>query len=190
MKVTSRTMFSFLHRAFLLLSVVAFSSSIIGTFSSVSITLSVHAATPLTASANNPYRTKLATGYVERVDRVVTNILSRGSDLSEAQYLTYLTTISNGIKTMGQKPVYAGNPDVVNVIGYLQYEIDDIKSRLSNGNLFMDDLLNMIEASVSGTASGNTGSNTSTTTGNTTTGNNAATTASAACSDGMACSTR
>lgn len=132
-------------------------------------------ATTLTASPNNPYRTKLATGYAERTDRVVTNILARGSDLTTEQYTVYLTTISNGIRSLGQKPVYSGNPDVANVIGYLQHEVDAIKTQLANGSLFMDELTRMIDGSLAAaqatTTSGTTtpvGNNNSNTTGNTT----------------------
>lgn len=142
-------MFFHLRRTCMVIALAVIGANAFGISSTSSLSPAVaHASVTLTASPNNPYRAKLATGYAERADRVVTNILARGSDLSTSQYTVYLTTISNGIQTLGQKPVYAGNPDVVNVIGYLQHEVDAIKTQLSNGSLFMDELTRMLEGSL------------------------------------------
>lgn len=136
--------------------------------------------TTFTATTDNPYRLSLSADYVVRANRVVASILARGQDLTQDKYINYLTSISSGIKQLGERPVYANNAEVKNLINYLDYEITAIKNKLSRGDLFLDDLVNLVNNSLSAangtTGNVTTGTNTNTSNGTVTTGNTSNTT--------------
>ncbi len=80
--------------------------------------------------------------------------------MSQANYVDYLSTVSDGIAKLAAKPVYAGNKDVVNIIGYVAYELKDAKDELSSGNMLIDDFADIMNDSL---AKYQTGTNTGTT---------------------------
>lgn len=137
------------------------------------------------SSPNNPKRTALSATYTTRIDTVVANMLSRGQSLKQSEYLTYLSSISSGMKQIGAEPLYASNADIQNIIGYIDYELTDTKTKLSSGELFFDRLIVLVGNSLSSSAgttqtTGTTATTVTTTAGTQTTGTTAtATTATA-----------
>lgn len=107
------------------------------------------AAASTLASSANPYRASFTTEYAARIDKVVANILARGKDLSQDRYIVYLSSISEGIKTLVQKPAYQNNSEIRNIADYISYEIDTVKNGLSKGDTFMGDLSVLIDKTLS-----------------------------------------
>ncbi len=121
------------------------------------------------SSPNNPKRSTLSTNYTARIDPVIANMLSRGQVLDQTRYINYLSSISSGMKALGAEPVYASNMDIQNIIGYIDYELTDTKTKLSSGEMFFDRLKVLVDNSVSANSAGGgvvttTSTNTSTTT--------------------------
>ncbi len=117
-----------------------------------------------TLSGNNPHRTKFSVEYANRVDGVINRILQRGKNLSETQYINYLTNLSEGIKLLAKKPAYSSNAEVQNITSYIDYELTYIRTSLSTGEMFMEDFVRLLDsAMVESTSTGTTTSSTGTT---------------------------
>lgn len=106
--------------------------------------------TAVVASAENPYRANLSADYAARIDKMLISIFARGKGLSRDQYVTYLASLSNGIAALVQKPAYQNSLEVKNITGYLIYEIDQEKNRITGTAAFMDDLSKVASDTPSG----------------------------------------
>lgn len=94
-------------------------------------------------SANNPNRAAVAT-YSTRLDAIVISILGRGTGLSATGFTTYLKNLSTGITALAAGPKYANDAEVQKISAYLTYELTDTATALSSGNMFMDDLIVLV----------------------------------------------
>ncbi|MFZ4461804.1 MAG: hypothetical protein ACOYN2_04755 [Patescibacteria group bacterium] len=83
--------------------------------------------TTTTTAATNPFRSKFSADFAGRIDQLVVRILARGKTLSADAYVTYLTNLSSGIKSLALKSAYSGDEEVANIAGYLIYELDAVK---------------------------------------------------------------
>jgi len=108
------------------------------------------------ATTNNPFTVSVGT-YSSRVDGVIKNTLARGSNLTVEKYQVYLDTLIAGITDMKNRPAYANNSDVQNIVGYIVFELGEVKKTFSGTNTFFTDYSNLVDQAVNGTGSGTTG---------------------------------
>ncbi len=137
------------------------SEILLSQFSGTSIT-PLNASELWKSSTGNTYRSMLSVAYAERIDVVIVNILARGSSLNKENYIRYLADVNDGIAKLVSKPQYAGNKDILNIIGYVTYELKDIQDSLLSGNLLMGDFTDIVNNSLEKYQSG-TGTNVSST---------------------------
>lgn len=137
------------------------SEILLSQFSGTSIT-PLNASELWKSSTGNTYRSMLSVAYAERIDVVIVNILARGSSLNKENYIRYLADVNDGIAKLVSKPQYAGDKDILNIIGYVTYELKDIQDSLLSGNLLMGDFTDIVNNSLEKYQSG-TGTNVSST---------------------------
>lgn len=105
----------------------------------------------------NPFRSKLDATTAGRVDQIVLKILARGETLPKEQYAAYLGRVSAGMKALSQKPEYSTNTAILDIVGYIDFEVTSIKNKLSKDQAFLDELLNVVDDSTtSGSQTGST----------------------------------
>ena len=102
---------------------------ILSQFSGTNIT-PANASIRWSSSPGNTYRSSLAAENIARVDGVIVNILARGAALNMANYTEYLNSVTAGIEKLSVKPEYSGDRGILNIIGYVTYEMKDIKNNL------------------------------------------------------------
>lgn len=104
--------------------------------------------TATSVSAANPHKSSFTPEYATRIDRVVAGILARGKDLPQDRYVTYLGTVSEGIRALAQKPGYQNNTEVKNITEYIAFELAAVRASLSKGEVFMSDITGIVEGAL------------------------------------------
>ena len=79
---------------------------------------------------------------------MITRILQRGKNLTQTQYIKYLTNLSTGIKDLANKPAYSNNIEVQNIVAYIDYELTYIRTRLSTGEMFMEEFIKIVDGAL------------------------------------------
>lgn len=121
--------------------------------------------TPL-ISTDNPNRTKFTSEYVSRIDQVVLGIYQKGSTLSGQQYVTYISSVSDGIRALASSSEYASNTEIQNISNYITYELASERRRLASGDTFLSEFTNVVNGAYA-TASNQTTTTTQATSGTT-----------------------
>lgn len=106
------------------------SSMILSQFSGTDAIAPSNASIRWSSSTSNTFRSSLTPENRVRIDGIIVNILARGSALNIVNYTEYLNSVTTGIEQLSTKPVYSGDRDILNIIGYVIYELKDIKSNL------------------------------------------------------------
>lgn len=118
---------------------VSADSAMSGVANTATAPSSISATAPTNVS-NNPYRAKISQEFLLQLDPIVTKIFTRGRSLSQANYVNYLTQISDRMKVLMLKPEYVSNTAIQNIIGYIEYEVSSAREYISAGKLFIGDL--------------------------------------------------
>lgn len=131
-----------LATSFLAASIMLTSLSVSADDATMSATMVTSAPPGATATvvSNNPYRAKISAEFLLQLDPIVAKIFARGRNLSQANYVNYLTQISERMKALMVKPEYVSNTAIQNIIGYIDYEVSAAREYISAGKSFLGDL--------------------------------------------------